>query len=224
MDDSLFAERLIRINVVIPEASASGNSTPNINVIDAVTVVAGQQVDLAVIPTDPDGIVPGVYLENAPADALFVDNLNGTRTLRWTPGLESIGIHEIRAVAVDGIDPTLTATRTFTITVLSNTQSGQPGSSAIYFTSITPQSVTPGQTLEFVVQAIDPNGTVPWLHVENPPAGASFRDNLNGTRTFSWTPAVSDTGTREIRFIAMEGQQPETSMQLLVPVTVLETQ
>jgi hypothetical protein len=219
LDNSLTTERLIRIDVVNSVPSTTSNSTPVIDVIDAATTTIGQQIDVLVNPTDPDGIVPSVYLENAPADALFVDNLNGTRTLRWTPGPESIGIHEIRAVAQDGIDPTLTTTRTFTITVLSDTQ---PSSGAIYFTGIAPQSITLGQTLEFVVQAIDPDGTIPWLHVDNPPVGASFRDNLNGTRTFSWTPAASDTGTREIRFIALDSQQPETTIQLLVPVEILD--
>ncbi len=148
LDDSLFAESLIRINGFIAETSTPSNSPPAINVIDASTGFAGQQVEFPVIPTDPDGVVPGVYLENAPADALFVDNLNGSRTLRWMPELENIGTHEMRAVAVDGIDPALTAARTFTITVLNDTQ---PDSSAIYFAGIAPQSIAPGQTLEFVV-------------------------------------------------------------------------
>ena len=219
LDESLTTERVIRVSVIIPDSHTSVNAAPVISVIESATVAAGQQLEVLISPTDADGIVPGLYLENAPADSLFVDNLNGTRTLRWTPGLDSIGTHVVRAVAVDGLDPTLTATSTLTITISGDAQTDSNG---MFFSDIAPQSITAGQNLEFVVQAIHSNGTVPWMHIDNPPAGASFRDNLNGTRTFSWTPGLGETGTREIRIIALDSQQPESSIQLLVPVTVLD--
>jgi PKD repeat protein len=44
------------------------------------------------------------------------------------------------------------------------------------------------ESLEFVVTASDPDGTVPVLSAEGTPDGATFFDNGDGTGTFSWTP------------------------------------
>jgi hypothetical protein len=62
-----------------------------------------------------------------------------------------------------------------------------------------------GQTLSFVVQASDPDGTIPKLSAAPLPAGASFTEQGNGIGAFVWTPAVGQAGRYEITFAASDG-------------------
>lgn len=62
------------------------------------------------------------------------------------------------------------------------------------------------EPLSFMVQASDPNGTIPALRVERLPAGADFADQGDGTGFFSWTPATGQAGTYNLRFIASDGE------------------
>jgi hypothetical protein len=62
-----------------------------------------------------------------------------------------------------------------------------------------------GQSLSFVVQAADPDGTVPRLSAAPLPAGASFTEQGNGLAAFAWTPSVGQAGRYEITFAASDG-------------------
>ncbi|RME29191.1 MAG: hypothetical protein D6800_02925, partial [Candidatus Zixiibacteriota bacterium] len=83
-----------------------------------------------------------------------------------------------------------------------------------------PQVVTAQNLLSFTVTATDPDNTVPQLSLANPPAGAVFTDNLDGTGSFSWTPTVSDTGLYNLLFIASDGELADSGT---VAVQVLDT-
>jgi hypothetical protein len=58
----------------------------------------------------------------------------------------------------------------------------------------------------FIVRASDPNNTVPALDVPQLPAGATFDDNGDGTGVFNWVPAIGQSGTYAVTFIASDGQ------------------
>jgi hypothetical protein len=62
-----------------------------------------------------------------------------------------------------------------------------------------------GQPLSFVVQASDPDGTIPKLSAAPLPAGASFTEQGNGIGAFAWTPAAGQAGRYEIVFAASDG-------------------
>ncbi len=62
-----------------------------------------------------------------------------------------------------------------------------------------------GLQLSFLVEASDPNGTIPSLSAAPLPAGASFIDQGNGVGIFDWTPAMGQAGEYRIRFIASDG-------------------
>ena len=59
--------------------------------------------------------------------------------------------------------------------------------------------------LSFIVEASDPDGTVPLLSAKPLPAGARFTDEGNGKGTFDWTPAIGQSGTYGITFTASDG-------------------
>jgi len=62
-----------------------------------------------------------------------------------------------------------------------------------------------GEQLGFVVEASDPNGTIPTLKAEPLPAGAAFTDKGNGKGEFNWTPTTGQAGKYVITFTASDG-------------------
>ncbi|UCF90964.1 MAG: hypothetical protein JSW39_22180, partial [Desulfobacterales bacterium] len=62
-----------------------------------------------------------------------------------------------------------------------------------------------GQRLAFMVEANDPNGTIPVLAAAPLPAGANFTDQGAGTGIFDWTPNVGQAGGYEMTFKASDG-------------------
>ena len=74
------------------------------------------------------------------------------------------------------------------------------------------RTVVEGNLISFLVEASDPNGTIPAIAAEGLPAGAVLAldntDNNVATYTFSWTPTTgedSQAGRYEINFIASDG-------------------
>ncbi len=67
------------------------------------------------------------------------------------------------------------------------------------------RSRTEGSFLSFIVEASDPNGTIPTLSAEPLPVGASFVDKGDGTAIFEWTPEVGQKGRYGIAFTASDG-------------------
>jgi len=63
-----------------------------------------------------------------------------------------------------------------------------------------------GQQLSFIVEASDPNGTIPILSANNMPVGAIFIDKGNGIGIFDWTPAKSQAGVYKVTFSASDGE------------------
>lgn len=62
-----------------------------------------------------------------------------------------------------------------------------------------------GTPIGFIVQASDPDGTIPALSTSALPPGARFTDQENGFGSFSWTPAPGQAGTYPITFTASDG-------------------
>jgi hypothetical protein len=67
------------------------------------------------------------------------------------------------------------------------------------------RSVAVGQPIGFLVEASDPNGTVPALAAAPLPVGARFTDRGDGSGIFSWTPTAAQTGVYPITFAASDG-------------------
>lgn len=74
------------------------------------------------------------------------------------------------------------------------------------------REVVEGSQVSFLVEASDPNGTIPTISLETIPSGASFTlDNTNdslATYSFDWTPAEGaegQAGRYQLNFIASDG-------------------
>ena len=75
-----------------------------------------------------------------------------------------------------------------------------------------------GTQLSFLVQASDPDGTIPVLSASALPALAGFTDQGSGTGVFNWTPATGQAGRYEITFTASDGVL-KTSQRVVVTIT-----
>jgi hypothetical protein len=67
------------------------------------------------------------------------------------------------------------------------------------------RNVAEGRQVSFIVEASDPNGTVPRMSASPLPAGARYTDQENGTAVFDWTPVVGQAGSYTIQFVASDG-------------------
>jgi len=80
-----------------------------------------------------------------------------------------------------------------------------------------------GQSLSFVAQATDPDGTIPKLSAAPLPAGASFNEQGNGIGAFAWTPAVGQAGRYEITFAASDGASEDRKRAALTIRSLSDT-
>ena len=74
-----------------------------------------------------------------------------------------------------------------------------------------------GQQLSFIVEASDPDGTIPILSASPLPALARFTDRGNGTGVFDWTPANGQAGRYEVTFTASDGVL-KTSQRVVITI------
>ena len=202
------------------ELLAQENRAPFLEPVTRHALVVGEILDLVVRPFDPDGVASGLNLLDAPAGTTLSDVGNGSGRLQWRPNSSQTGTSVIVLQAVDGVDPSLTATGRHEVTVRSAsggtatvaapTNTANAGSDRLRFDPQTPLSdrnVNVGETLSVVVRALSDNG-VPGLVLRSGPAGSRFTDNRDGTRTFSWTPSSGEQGTRQV---VIEAQHPSDS-------------
>ncbi len=62
-----------------------------------------------------------------------------------------------------------------------------------------------GKQVSFVVEASDPNGTLPSLTAAPLPNGARFIDQGDNTANFDWTPAINQAGNYAITYTTSDG-------------------
>ncbi len=75
---------------------------------------------------------------------------------------------------------------------------------------------TEKRQLSFIVEASDPNGTIPSLSTSTLPAGASFQDKGDGEGLFDWTPATGQAGSYTVTFTASDGELTHSRTATLV--------
>ena len=80
------------------------------------------------------------------------------------------------------------------------------------------QTIDEKSTLEFTVEAVDPEGdNITDLDVNNEPSGATFTSN-GTTGTFSWTPGYDQAGDYNLTFIASSDKGGTNSQQVIIKV------
>ena len=110
----------------------NANQPPFFSDLSDQTLQVGVAWELVLRPVDVDGGVAGVLVSALPAGMQFVDNLDGSRSLLWTPGQNDVGSYPITISAFDSQDTDLRTTQTITVTV----NAGEPPVQAPFTLSI----------------------------------------------------------------------------------------
>ena len=86
---------------------------------------------------------------------------------------------------------------------------------------ISDQVVVVGENLDLVVAPVDPEGVTPNLYLSDSPPDASFNDNGDGTRTFSWQP--NKKGVYGVSVVAQDAQDASLRTQAHSRIAVLDS-
>jgi len=70
---------------------------------------------------------------------------------------------------------------------------------------VTGRTTHEGKQVSFIVEASDPDGTMPVLTAVPLPGGANYIDQGDGTAIFDWTPNIGQAGIYLITFVASDG-------------------
>ncbi len=183
------------------------NQPPVLNAIGTQVVAEGNNLNVVVTATDPDGEIPALTTSSLPANATFVDNLNGTGTFDFNPDFNQQGVYTVTFYASDGL---ATDSEVVTINVV---ETNLPP----VLDPIGPQTVAENSNLNFGVSASDPDSTIPALTTSTLPANATFTDNGDGTGTFNFNPSFEQAGVYPVTFYASDGLATDSEV---VSITV----
>jgi hypothetical protein len=183
-DGSSTTSETININV------NNVNRPPVLDFIGDKTVDEGQTLQFNVNGSDPDEDTLNYSTIELPTGATFN---NGIFT--WIPNYNQSGQYTITFTASDG---KLSDNETITITVQNVNQ-------APVLDFIGDKTVDEGQTLQFNLNAADPDEDTITYTTTELPQGAT----LNGN-TFTWTPNHNQAGTYTITFTASDGTLTDT--------------
>lgn len=159
-----------------------------------VGAAVGETMELILTATDSTDQNPThrLYLSvlTPPANSNFVDNGDNTGTFTFTPDSTQVGTVSVSFLAVDQGTPQLSTTLPVNINVV---RENIPP----VIDSIGPKILVEGQTLNFIVDAYDPDGggTPPQLSAEHLPDNANFVDQGTGSGLFSFTPNFVQGGS-----------------------------
>ncbi len=199
-NNALRFDRTIQFNVSL--TTKIEGVQPSIETIPNPIVGAGQVVVFRVVPRMPPGITEAVlHVDRLPDKASFDDNGDGTRTFHWPTSAHDQGEHRFRFTAIGNGSAELRATTEVLVIVGDPSQgNSQPAhragsNKAPEILPIAEQQAIVGTAIRFRVNAVDSDGSVPDLYLENAPANASFDDNHDGTREFRWTPNQQQSGS-----------------------------
>jgi hypothetical protein len=83
-------------------------------------------------------------------------------------------------------------------------------------------TVVEGKTIAFNIKAMDVDGDIPAISILGKPTNAIFKDNLDGSATFTWGTVINDAAVYDVSFIATDGNTafPDVSVTNRMTITV----
>ncbi|HEX3019971.1 MAG TPA: Ig-like domain-containing protein [Chitinispirillaceae bacterium] len=160
------------------------NRAPVMSIPADTSILEGQSLTLQVLASDSDGTVPEIFIDSCPFPFLFTDNRNGTATIEFRPGCSDNGVYNILFYATDRVD---TVRQIFKLTIVDVNFKPVFDTTSYYV-------AREMQQFSAIIRVYDCDGTVPDIRIKNPPQGAVFTDNRNGTASLIWTPDADDNG------------------------------
>ncbi len=172
----------------------TSNLPPVLAAIGPQAITEGAALNVPVSATDVESI-PALSTSALPTGATFVDNLNGTGTLSWTPSFTQAGLFNVTFYATD--DSLAVDSEVVVITVT------EAGNQLPVLAAIGAQTVAEGVALNVAVSATDAE-SIPTLTTSALPLGATFLDNADGTGALAWTPTFLQAGVYSVTFYATD--------------------
>ncbi|HLD89396.1 MAG TPA: DNRLRE domain-containing protein, partial [Candidatus Nanoarchaeia archaeon] len=170
------------------------NIAPIINPVSNITVNEGQVANITIVASDANNDTLAFSINDS-RFAQSGSSQNGnvyTSWFTWLTDFNSVGTYEVAVTASDG---QLATSQNVTVTV--NNINRAPA-----LDLIGNKIVLQNQTLQFAVNASDPDNDNLVYSTLGLPQGANFD---NATRTFTWTPAFSQSGNFSVTFSASDG-------------------
>src|SRR3989338_3953428 len=170
----------------------------------------GQLLQFTLSATDPDNDTLTYGVSFVPSGANFDAY---ARIFSWTPNGYQQGNYYMQFSVTDG-EYSSYLTVTVNVTEAANSNSNNGNRHPVWNT-ISTQTVTPGQFLQFSVYATDPDNDYITYEALNLPSGANF--NVY-SRTFTWTPSTGQTGSYVASFRASDGNGNYSDMGVYISV------
>jgi len=199
--------------VVQIEVLEAGNQTPVMAAVNDTSIAEGGTLALTITATDADGEIPSLSADPLPANAVFVDNADGTGSFTFNPDFTQFGTYNIvfkaldAALEVDSIVVQISVTEVNQLPLLA---------------AIGAQTTTEDVLLSFVISATDDDGTIPVLTTSALPGAATFVDSLNGVGLFEWTPTFAEAGSYDVTFYATDADVGTDVDSETVTITVAD--
>ncbi len=193
------------------ETTTASNQAPFFDDLTDQIVFAGDTMELVLAPRDPDGDVPGLFTSALPVSAEYIDNFNGTRTLRWRPLQPDVGIFPVTITAVDPAAPLYRTSQTIRIQVVLPDDPSTIINLPPTLDRVDDHTVRQGDTVVMLVKAVDPNGTFGPINALNLPVNATFLpfEDEEDIHRLEWDTTGLDTGIVALEFRAVDAVDPQ---------------
>lgn len=176
----------------VPITVTHVNGPPAVSIAGKTTIEETEELRLTISTVEPDG--EAVRLKAFPLQdgMTFVDHLNGTATVTWTPTQYDAGDYTL---VVEASDPVQTTQVLLDIIVLNHNH-------APVFQYVAPQTITETERLQFLVAATDADGDALGYGIRDAPAGSTFNAT---SRVFTWIPTLEQAGDYTVNFLVTDG-------------------
>ncbi|HEX2896929.1 MAG TPA: Ig-like domain-containing protein, partial [candidate division Zixibacteria bacterium] len=184
----LFVDDTVQITVL------NVNQAPVLVEIDNYTIAEGDTLAFDVFATDVDGDFVTLKVTSEPPSSSILDQIgNGLGTFYWMPGFFESGFYTFTFTADDGFGGVDVDSAYFIVT-----NANQPP----VLTSIGTQLFTEGNNKIFVIEAFDPDGTIPTVTASDLPSGADLE--FGDAPFVTWTPGFNQAGDYFVTFYATD--------------------
>ncbi len=173
-------------------------------------LMPGEFYSASVMATLPNGSAPVVTVGQLPPGMRIQGPGGGVLQLEWQVPADFSGDARVELIAFDGLNPSLRTVQLLDLLADSTTplppETPVPqGGENADFPAIAQQTVRVGTMLRLRIAPRARNGLPPALRIDNPPTGAEFPDNGDGTRSLVWTPSAEAVGEVQLDFVADYG-------------------
>lgn len=180
------------------------NAAPFFDNLTDIETVAGTQLEIIYKPVDPDGDIPGMFPEELPPGASFDDNFDGTKTYRWQPLQNDVGINEFTVTAIDARNNQYRTVRTIRIKVDLPDDPTTIPNVAPMLDEYLPHTVRQNDVVVLELKGIDLNGTIPSLELVSNLPGASFVQHPRYEEIYTLQFIAATVGQLDIDILARD--------------------